>query len=163
MSTDTLVGLLFSIPLAIIGNFATVWVQRFLTRRSEKRTRQRIAQLREEYAEIAGLSADANKHQIFLLESVLLITLLTTFVAVAATLSFVIHQLTGARTAMLVGWMILLGGGIAVTKECLEVLRKSTRVRRFDNYAERVHAEISTLENPRLGATQPGSAQTKDS
>lgn len=142
MSTDTLFGLLLSIPLAIIGNFATVWVQRFLTRRSEKRTRERIAQLRQEYAEIAGLSADANKHQIFLLESVLLITLLTTFVAVAATLSFVIHQLTGARTAMLVGWMILLGGGIAVTKECIGVLRKSTRVRRVEQYQLTVRSEL---------------------
>lgn len=141
------IGISAAIPLSIAANLFTPQIQQWLARRNATRAAKQAQALREELESIERLVSEPARLQTFLLESVLLITLLTTLFGVLSGACFVLSEVFGApRLFASVGQLIALFGGVAVTRECVQVLRKSQRARDPDRYRSKVEAQLKELE-----------------
>jgi len=82
INTSFWIGISAAIPLSVVANLVTPRSQQWLARRNASRAARRSNELREELESIEKLTSEPGRLQIFLLESVLLITLLTSVIGV---------------------------------------------------------------------------------
>lgn len=147
LNTSFWFGLAAAIPLSIMANLLTPRIQRVLARRSDARAARRSEQIQSELDEIERLTREPGRLQTFLLESVLLITLLTSAIGVLAGVFFAFSNMLGAsRLFASIGQLVAVGGGVVVMKECIEVLRKSRRARDAEKFKAEVNAELRELK-----------------
>ena len=157
LNTSFWLGLAAAIPLSILANLLTPRIQRALARRSEARAARRAAQIQAELEEIERLTKEPGRLQTFLLESVLLITLLTSAVGVLAGVFFTLSNLLGISGLFAsMGQLVAVAGGVMVMKECIEVLRKSRRARDAEKFKTEVQAELRELTPQNEGGEAGG-------
>ena len=147
LNTSFWIGISAAIPLSIAANLLTPWIQQLLAKRSATRAAERSKQLREELESIEKLTVEPGRLQTFLLESVLLITLLTSAFGVFAGFFFAMANVFGASEIFAsMGQLVAIVGGVLVMKECLSALRKSQNARNSEKFRERVQAQLKELE-----------------
>ncbi len=141
------IGISAAIPLSIAANLLTPRIQQWLARRSATRAAAQARELREELESVERLVSEPGRLQTFLLESVLLITLLTSAVGVMSGAFFVLSGFFGAsKWFASVGQLIAVFGGVMVTRECVQVLRRSQRARDPAGYRSKVEAQLKEIE-----------------
>ena len=146
MDANFWLGLAAGIPLSILANLITPKTQQWLAKRSSAKAAKQVIQLKEELAELERLVSEPGRLQTYLLEGVLLITLLTSMFAVITGLAFAIGSFFGSPShVMAFGQLLAVGSAIVVSKECIDVLRKSNRARNLSDYKARVIAQLSEL------------------
>lgn len=160
LDTSFWIGLAAAVPLSVLANLFTPKIQQALARKSKARAFRRSAQIKAELEEIERLTSEPGRLQTFLLESVLLITLLTSAVGVISGLFFAFANMYGASPYLTaLGQFVAVGGGVGIMRECLDVLRKSRRARDTEKYKVKVQKELSEL-NPIEGAAEKSNALT---
>lgn len=146
LNTSFWLGIAAAIPLSILSNLLTPRIQQTLARRSEARATRRSAQIKAELDEIERLTSEPGRLQTYLLESVLLITLLTSGVGVVAGIFFALsNMLFASQLFASIGQLVAVAGGVAVMKECIDVLRISRRARNAEKYRAEVQTELDEL------------------
>lgn len=138
-------GIAAAIPLSVFSNLLTPIIQRTLAKRSRTRATRRSEQIRAELEEIERITSEPGRIQIFLLESVLLITLLTSGFGVISGVLFTFSRMFLSSIFAPAGQLVAVIGGIIIMKECIDVLRKSRRARNVENYKSQVLVELSQL------------------
>ena len=142
-------GLAFAIPGSVAANLVTPHVRAALAKRSRKKSDRLADELQKELDDVRKLATDASKHQIFLLESVLLITLLTTAIGALVAFFYLLSMFFGGSVSLItLSRMLGVAGGVMVAMECVTTLRKSNRIKRFDEYQAKVEAQLSKLREP---------------
>jgi hypothetical protein len=137
------IGLAFAVPFSVLANVLTPWFEKQRAKRSSTRAIKRADGLRAELQELSELAGNPARHQVYLLENILGITLLTSVLGVFAGLALIGAQFEASVGAFTFASRFLMVMGAAViAKECAVVLRKSSRIRNFEKYREKVLAEL---------------------
>ena len=141
-------GLAAAVPLSILGNLLTPKAQQWAAKQNSKKAAKRISELRSELAAVERLVNEPAQLQTFLLESVLLITLMTSSFGMISGTFFVLENISpiSSRALSSMGQLVAIVGAVAVFKECLETLRRSQRAKQFSVYKEKVALEVAELE-----------------
>jgi H+/gluconate symporter-like permease len=139
-------GLALAIPLSIIANIFTPKLQQSFAKHSQSKAKKRIAYLQEIIEEHKDLGSSPEKLHTFLLESILLITLLTSvFAAISGSIFALSSIIPDNRIISLLGQLVSAFGAATISKECFSTLIKSKRAKRFTQYQEEIEKEISQL------------------
>lgn len=140
-------GIAAAIPLSIFANLITPRLQQWAATRSAAKSSERSRLLQEELRSVEELTEDRLRLHTFLLESVLLITLLTSMFGVIAGALFALASFfpVTAHFFASLGQLIAVGGGVAVMRECIDVLRKSRRARNIERYRSQVAIQLEEL------------------
>ena len=140
-------GLALAVPLSVVGNLLTPAIAQRWAKRSSESASRRLALLKQELQEAEALAAEPNKHQIFLLESVLSVSFIASFVGVFSGVLFALDSIGGNafRLFSLLGQFVAVFGGVLVVKEVFVALRKSSRVRRIEQFRREVAARSGEL------------------
>jgi hypothetical protein len=141
-------GLAVAIPLSIAANLLTPRVQQWVGRRSSVKAERQSKLLLSQMEELERLTSEPGRLQTFLLESVLIITLLTSMCGV---LSGVLFACVGffpstARLLLPMGQLLVVGGAIVVGRECIDTLRKSSRARNIEKFRVQVAKQLAELK-----------------
>ena len=146
LNTSFWLGISAAIPLSIAANLLTPKIQQKLARRNAVLAAERSSELREELASIERLTSEPGRLQTFLLESVLLITLLTSGFGVFSGSLFAMSSFFGASVLFTsLGQLVAIIGGVMVMKECLTALRKSQNARNIEKFREKVESQLKEL------------------
>jgi hypothetical protein len=140
-------GLLLAVPLSIVANLTTPFVLQWLAKRGEASAERRRFALSEELSSLEKLASTPGRLQIFLLESILLITLVTcAFVVLGAVLFTVGSVIPRIVSYMaLAGQLLVLFASVSVTTLCATVLSTSIRARNIEEYKLRVKVQLDDL------------------
>lgn len=140
-------GLAAAIPLSIIANLVTPRIQNLLSKRSEAKSAKRIAELRAEYERVLALTKNADELHTHLLQNILFITFFTAFFgAISGALFAVGSFLPNSPQLFQLGQLIAVAGAVGVARICIDAIRDTNRVRKFDSYKARIESEIGKIE-----------------
>lgn len=147
LNTSFWLGISAAIPLSIAANLLTPRIQQWLAKRSATRATERSRALQDELESIEKLVTEPGRLQTFLLESVLLITLLTSGFGVFSGFFFAMSYVLGASELFAsMGQLVAIVGGVLVMKECLAALRKSQNARNPEKFRAKVSEQLKELE-----------------
>jgi len=134
------IGLALAIPLSIFGNLATPSIIQWWSRRSKARAGDQLKSLQNELDDIERIAATPGLHQVMLLEGVLFVTLITSFVGVFSGFFFVLSNFGFGGSTFLsqIGQLFAVIGGVLVTREVLETLRRSRKVKQVEKFRAEV-------------------------
>lgn len=139
-------GLALAIPLAVVANIFTPKIQQWLASFSQSRAQKRIAYLSSVLEEYKELGSSPEKHHTFLLESILLITLLTSFFAVISGLLFAFSSFHSERVIVFfMAQLVSALGAATICKECFSTIIKSKRAKQISKYQEEIEKELEEL------------------
>ncbi|MRR50335.1 MAG: hypothetical protein EG825_05385 [Rhodocyclaceae bacterium] len=139
-------GLAAAIPLSVVANLLTTRIQNVLARRDEKKSAKRREELLLQYARVLKLTKSPAELQIHLLHNILVITLVTSFFGVISGLLFALRSFfPNASQFLQLGQVMSIVGGIAVITICMDAIRDTNRVRKFDLYKASVEAETGPI------------------
>lgn len=147
LSPGLWIGLAFAVPFSVLANVLTPWFEKQRAKRSSTRATRRAKGLRAELQELSELAGDPARHQVYLLENILAITLLTSALGVVVGAAFIGAQFEASFGVFtFASRLLIVLGAAVVAKECVVVLRKSSRIRNFEKYREKVLAELPVAE-----------------
>jgi len=124
------IGLALAIPLAIIGNLLTPWVQSWVARRSEAAAAKRERITAAQRARIEHYVAQPERLYIYLLSVLLATTLLTSLCGILAGAFFIAGTFEQNNSLFYGGGQaIVIAGGVGVATLCVDAMRVISRVR----------------------------------
>lgn len=140
-------GLALAIPISIFSNLITPSASQWWAKKSKSRSALQAKALIRDLRDVEHIAAEPGRHQIFLLESVLFVTLLTSFVGIFVGGLFALSTLVfgGSKAFALAAQFFPIVGGVLVIREILDTLRKSKQVKNVDAYRKEVAAKLQEL------------------
>ena len=103
--------------------------------------------LKRELLKIEQIAKEPGQHQVFLLEAVLLITLLTSAFGVMTGIYLALSNLAfSASKGLAVGAQFAsIFGGVMIAREVIDTLRRSKQIKNIDKYREEVATKLKEL------------------
>jgi len=152
-------GLAAAIPLSIAANLLTPRLQQWAARRNSVKAASHTKALQKELKTIEELAVSRLNLHTFLLESVLLITLLSSMFGVLSGILFTLSRFLPLLASA--GQLVAVIGGIFIMRECMDAIRKSRGARNFKKYSADVAEQLAELEvkKPNLSSSSTTSGK----
>jgi pilus assembly protein TadC len=122
ISTEFWIGLALAIPLSILGNLITPKVLNFYSRFFEKLASKRAVELEAEADRVQSYINEPNKLYLYLLSTIIGVTMLGSIVGIFSNLFFIAASLTTRPYMNSLGHFFIIFGGILVAKLCVDAL-----------------------------------------
>jgi hypothetical protein len=136
-------SLLLAIPLSILANIVTPFVQRWLDKFNEKRVLERTKGLQKEYEQVKHFAEDRSEFKEYLLWVVIRTTLVGSLVGIfSQALNAVGNILYVGGILYAISQVIGIIGSIMVINLCSDALKIYSKVQRFDEYQKFVVKEF---------------------
>ncbi|MGB6096555.1 MAG: hypothetical protein WBF95_09705 [Comamonas thiooxydans] len=140
-------GLALAIPIGIFVNLVTPSIGQWWAKRNRSRSLQQTKALKRELLKIEQIAKEPGQHQVFLLEAVLLLTLLTSAFGVMTGLFFALSNLafSGSKGLAIGAQFTSIFGGVLIAREVIDTLRRSKQIKNIDKYREEVATKLKEL------------------
>ncbi len=139
------IGLALAIPLSIIGNLVTPWLQQILSRQSERRAKAHVQEMLSELSELEELANNPSILMLDLLREVLFIILITTASAVIFGTMAWLNSLFPTNKWLSVSPLTLIFVGVMITKYSFDATIKARNVRHLDKHRELIKRRLKEL------------------
>jgi hypothetical protein len=146
---EFLIGLAFSIPVAILAPFATKWIEKYRSERSLVQAKVRRKKIEADIALISKYRDNPSLFNSYLVGRILLLTVITAFGTIGSTFFYTVEPLVGSyQVPQLMGGIIGIIVAVYVIQIGMQALKIRQRVSRSDLFLEQANAELLSLTPP---------------
>jgi len=154
---EFLIGLAFSIPVAILAPFATKWVEKYRSERSLTQAKIRRGQIEADIALITKYRDNPSFFNSYLIGRILLLTVITAFGTIGSTIFYTVEPIIGSyQMPTVVGGAVGILVAVFVIQIGMQTLKIRQRVLRSELFLTKANAELLRLTPPPEEQSEPG-------